>query len=133
VTGPSCSRPGEPGAGWSCTASRAGHPPPVLVLPGGETRLLDLPAGLPLGLGEDAFEETVIGLPAGATLALYTDGLVESHARPIDDGLDDLRAALSTALAAPDASLDAACEALASRLSKDGEDDSTLVLVRIRP
>jgi GAF domain-containing protein len=134
VTGPGRGQPGEPGAGgWSCTASRAGHPPPVLVLPGGETSLLDLPAGLPLGLGEDSFEETVIGLPAGATLALYTDGLVESHARPIDDGLDDLRAALSTALAAPDASLDATCEALASRLSKDGEDDSTLVLVRIRP
>ncbi|HEY0933708.1 MAG TPA: GAF domain-containing SpoIIE family protein phosphatase [Trebonia sp.] len=123
--------PGSDGA-WTCTASRAGHPPPVVVLPGGETRLLDLPAGLPLGLGEVAFEERVIDLPAGSTLALYTDGLVESHTRPLDDGLADLRAALSAALTTPDAPLEAVCEAVASRLSSYGEDDSTLVLARIR-
>lgn len=130
VTGPA---DGPAAGGWSCSVSRAGHPPPVVVLPGGEAVLLDLPAGLPLGLAEESFEETVIGLPAGATLALYTDGLIESRSRPIDDGLADLRAALSCALAAPDAPLEGACEAVVRRLSKDGEDDSTLVLARIRP
>jgi serine phosphatase RsbU (regulator of sigma subunit) len=130
MTGPAGdSHPGT----WTCTASRAGHPPPVVVLPGGATTLLELPAGLPLGLGEELFEETVLQLPAGSTLALYTDGLVESHARPIDEGLADLRASLSAALAAPDAPLDSACEAVAARLSRQTEDDSTLVLARIRP
>ena len=123
---------GPDGGVWSCSASRAGHPPPVVILPGGEARLLDLPAGLPLGLGEESFEETMIGLPAGATLALYTDGLVESRTRPIDDGLADLCEALSAALAAPGAPLDAACEAVTRRLAMHGEDDITLVLARVR-
>jgi serine phosphatase RsbU (regulator of sigma subunit) len=122
----------EPGS-WSCTVSRAGHPPPVVIMPGGKARLLDLPAGLPLGLGEESFEETVIMLPAGATLALYTDGLVENRSRSIDDGLAELCAALSAALAAPDTPLDAACKAVTRGLFKNGEDDITLVLARIRP
>ncbi|HLI38181.1 MAG TPA: GAF domain-containing SpoIIE family protein phosphatase [Streptosporangiaceae bacterium] len=129
VTGPPG---GAHGTGRSCAASRAGHPPPVLVLPGGTARVLDVPAGLPLGLGEESFEETTVGLPAGATLALYTDGLVESRARPIDDGLARLCAALATALAAPETTLEAACETVIRQLSGHGEDDTTLVLARIR-
>ncbi len=86
-------------AGSSCVAARAGHLPPVLALPGGATRVLDLPPGLPLGVGAHAFTATQISLPPGATLALYTDGLVESRTRPIDDGLTALRGALSSALA----------------------------------
>jgi serine phosphatase RsbU (regulator of sigma subunit) len=140
VTGPAAGPDGTPPTGsvsleagsWSCSASRAGHPPPVVILPGGEARLLDLPAGLPLGLDEESFEETMVRLPAGATLALYTDGLVESRSRPIDDGLADLCAALSAALAVPDAPLDAACAAVIRRLAKHGEDDITLVLARVR-
>jgi serine phosphatase RsbU (regulator of sigma subunit) len=65
-------------AGSSCVAARAGHLPPVLVLPGGETRVLDLPPGLPLGVGAGSFTATQVSLPPGATIALYTDGLVES-------------------------------------------------------
>jgi serine phosphatase RsbU (regulator of sigma subunit) len=130
VAGPAA---GLDAGSWSCSAGRAGHLPPVVVLPGGETRVLDLPAGLPLGLGEESFEETTFGLPAGATLALYTDGLVESRYRPIDAGLADLCAALAADLANPDASLDAACEAVTRKLSRHGEDDITLVLARIRP
>jgi serine phosphatase RsbU (regulator of sigma subunit) len=136
VTGPAVdltSVDGVDDGSWSCTVSRAGHPPPVVIMPGGETRLLDLPAGLPLGLGEESFEETVIRLPAGATLALYTDGLVENRSRSIDDGLAELCAALSAALAAPDTPLDAACKAVTRGLFKRGEDDITLVLARIRP
>ena len=68
----------DPSAG-SCVVAQAGHLPPVLVLPGGDTRVLDLPPGLPLGLGAEAFEATPVSLPPGATLALYTDGLVESR------------------------------------------------------
>jgi GAF domain-containing protein len=131
-----CAVLGSPGSshgtGRCCAASRAGHLPPVLILPGGTARVLDLPAGLPLGLGEESFEETTIGLPAGATLALYTDGLVESRARPIDDGMAGLCAALETALATPEAALDVACETVIRKLSEHGEDDITLVLARIR-
>jgi serine phosphatase RsbU (regulator of sigma subunit) len=119
-------------SGSSCVAGQAGHLPPVLVLPGGEARILDLPPGLPLGLGAESFDETRICLPPGATLALYTDGLVESRARPIDAGLTELRGALASALASPQAPLDEACEAVTQALCHHGEDDITLVLARIR-
>jgi GAF domain-containing protein len=122
----------DPSSG-SCVAAQAGHLPPVLVLPGGDTKVLDLPPGLPLGLGAEAFQATPVSLPPGATLALYTDGLVESRTRPIDDGTAALCSALASALADPVASLDAACKAVTQRLRQHGEDDITLVLARIRP
>jgi hypothetical protein len=119
-------------AGSSCVAAQAGHLPPVLVLPGGATRVLDLPPGLPLGLGAESFAASQIALPPGATLALYTDGLVESRTRPIDDGLAALQHALSSVLARPGGTLGGACEMVIQTLREHGEDDITLVLARIR-
>ncbi len=116
----------------SLVAAQAGHLPPVLVLPGGATRTLDLPPGLPLGLGAESFEVTQVSLPPGATLALYTDGLVESRTRSLDDGLAALRAALGSALAGPRATLGSACATVTQTLRQHGEDDITLVLARIR-
>jgi serine phosphatase RsbU (regulator of sigma subunit) len=117
----------------SCLIAQAGHQPPVLVIPGGATRILDLPPGLPLGLGAESFEATRISLPPGATLALYTDGLVESRTRPLDDGLAALCDMLSSALARPGATLGDASESVTRALRQHGEDDITLVLARIRP
>jgi len=117
----------------SCLIAQAGHQPPVLVLPGGTTMVLDLPPGLPLGLGAESFETTRISLPRGATLALYTDGLVESRTRPLDDGLAALRDMLSTALAGPRSVLGDASETVTRALRQHGEDDITLVLARVRP
>jgi len=119
-------------AGSSLVAAQAGHLPPVLVLPGGATRTLHLPPGLPLGLGAESFEVTQVSLPPGATLALYTDGLVESRTRSLDDGLAALRAALGSALAGPRATLGSACATVTQTLRQHGEDDITLVLARIR-
>ena len=117
--------------GNSCVVARGGHPPPVLALPGGTTEILDLPAGLPLGLGAGPFLETRTDLPAGATLALYTDGLVESRTRALDNGLATLRGALSSALAQPGGTLDSCCETVTQELRQRG-DDITLMLARIR-
>ena len=49
----------------SCVTAQAGHLPPVLVLASGETQVLELPPGLPLGLGAETFESTRISLPPG--------------------------------------------------------------------
>jgi serine phosphatase RsbU (regulator of sigma subunit) len=130
-------------AGSSCLVARAGHPPPVLALPGGAAQVLDLPPGLPLGLRAGTFEARRFDLPPGATLALYTDGLVESRSRPIDQGmaalqqaldgaLADHSAALDAALADHSAALDAACAQVIGTLQEQGEDDLTLVLARVR-
>jgi Stage II sporulation protein E (SpoIIE)/GAF domain len=121
----------DPSGGPSGIA-QAGHLPPVLVLPGGETEVLDLPPGLPLGLGAGSFQVTEFTLIPGATLALYTDGLVESRTRPIDDGLAALRGALSSALAEPGGTLDGACQTVTQLLYEHGEDDITLMLARTR-
>jgi serine phosphatase RsbU (regulator of sigma subunit) len=117
----------------SCLISQAGHHPPVLVLPGGTTRVLNLPPGLPLGLGEERFETSRVSLPPGSVLALYTDGLVEGRTRTLDAGLAALRDALGSALAEPSASLAGACQAITQMLPGHDEDDMTLVLARIRP
>ncbi len=119
-------------AASSCVVAKAGHPPPVLALPDGHTELPDLPAGLPLGLAAGSFETVQIDLPPGAVLALFTDGLVESRTRPLEDGLHALRDALGAALAKPGATLDGACEEIIQALRQRGEDDLTLLLARIR-
>ncbi|MEV0961788.1 SpoIIE family protein phosphatase [Streptomyces sp. NPDC049910] len=78
-----------------CTFANAGHLPPVLVEPGEEALMLDVPPGMPLGVGGEPFEEVQVELPEGALLALYTDGLVESRDHPLDEGLGAFRRALT--------------------------------------
>jgi serine phosphatase RsbU (regulator of sigma subunit) len=119
-------------SGGASKIVQAGHLPPVLVLPDGVTEVLDLPPGLPLGLGAGSFQVTQFRLTPGATLALYTDGLVESRTRTFDDGLAALRAALSSALAEPGSTLDGACQTVTELLREHGEDDITLLLARSR-
>lgn len=71
----------------------AGHPPPLIVHADGTTALAEGPAGSPLGAALfPTYDETVAALPAGSTLALYTDGLVERADRPLSAGLDELLA-----------------------------------------
>jgi hypothetical protein len=118
-------------ADGSCLVVRAGHLPPVLALPGGATQVLDLPPGLPLGLGAEDFRARRFAVPPGATLALYTDGLVESRSRPVDRGMAALQESLAGALADPSASLDSVCERVTGTLREHGEDDITLVLARV--
>ena len=77
-------------AGRVCWA-RAGHPPPLLADTDG-VRLLDGDGHGPvLGLtGRAPYTEGVADLEPGATLVLYTDGLVERRGEVIDEGLDRL-------------------------------------------
>ncbi len=116
----------------ACLIAKAGHPPPVLALPGGATEVLDLPDGLPLGLAAGPFAVTRLELPPGGVLALYTDGLAESRTRPLGDGLAAMRETLSAALAQPGTTLDRCCETVTQALRQRGEDDITLLLARIR-
>ncbi len=111
----------------SCVIARAGHLPPVLARPDLSTLVVDLPAGLPLGLGPTAFHAVQVTLPPRATLALYTDGLVESRSRPFDEGILALRAALATS----SGPLQATCDAITRSLRRHPENDTTLILARI--
>ncbi|MFI1832815.1 SpoIIE family protein phosphatase [Streptomyces olivaceoviridis] len=113
-----------------CALARAGHPPPVLLRPGGRPQQLDLPAGPPLGLGGLPFESTEVDLPEGTVLALYTDGLVQSRERDLDAS----RELLHRALGRDTDSLDEACDFVLHALLPGGAapDDVALLLARTR-
>ncbi len=57
-----------------------GHPPPVLVNPDGTASYLEMPAGLPLGLGHH-YRDAAVPWVAGQRLLMYTDGLSEARDR----------------------------------------------------
>ncbi|GGY03632.1 SpoIIE family protein phosphatase [Streptomyces tanashiensis] len=112
-----------------CTFANAGHLPPVLVEPGEEALLLDVPPGMPLGVGGEPFEEVEVELPEGALLALYTDGLVESRDHPLDEGLQAFRRALTD----PARPLEDVCDRVLTSLNTGhGEDDIALLMARIQ-
>jgi serine phosphatase RsbU (regulator of sigma subunit) len=110
----------------------AGHPPPVVVTPDGEARLLeDAPADLLLGVSpESARQDRLTPLPAGSTVLLYTDGLVERRDRDIDDGLRELVAVVGECAALPLPEL--ADRVLERLFLPDAEDDVALLAVRLR-
>ena len=71
--------------------SSAGHPPPVIAIPGQPTALADIAADVMIGVAADAERHvTTLKTPPGTLLCLYTDGLIERPRRPIDDGLAQL-------------------------------------------
>ncbi|WP_405592915.1 SpoIIE family protein phosphatase [Streptomyces sp. NBC_01190] len=111
-----------------CTIANAGHLPPVVVEPGETPLLLEVPRGVPLGVGGEPFEEIEVELTDGALLALYTDGLVESRSLPLDEGLDAFR----DSLAGPARPLEDVCDhVLATLDTAHGEDDIALLMARI--
>ncbi|MFJ9539539.1 SpoIIE family protein phosphatase [Streptomyces sp. NPDC101225] len=113
-----------------CAMARAGHPPPVVVPPGGAPRQVELPAGPPLGLGGLPFESTELELREGSVLSFYTDGLIESRERDVDASHRLLCEALSTY----SDSLDETCDRVLHRLLPTGgaPDDVALLLARTR-
>jgi PAS domain S-box-containing protein len=112
----------------TCELSSAGHLPPVLVTADGSAELIDVPGGVPLGVGGVEFGTVEVELAPGSLLALYTDGLVENRGEPIDTGLDTLTRLLRNA----GPSLQRASDSLLSALSPEPDDDVALLLVRTR-
>ncbi len=84
------------------TYATAGHLPAVVRNGDGATARLDPRPDPPLGPAR-SFHPRQSVLEPGATLVLYTDGLVERRTEPIDIGLDRLEQACREGPAAPDA------------------------------
>jgi anti-sigma regulatory factor (Ser/Thr protein kinase) len=116
-----------------CEIARAGHVPPLLVLPDGSTEVLHRVApGLPLGLGSEVgtYGSLEIEVPEGALFVLCTDGLLENKARDIDSGLDLLRANLAD----PHRPLQEICDHVVEELDLNRDrDDIALLIARVHP
>ncbi|WP_329075546.1 SpoIIE family protein phosphatase [Streptomyces niveus] len=114
------------------TYSSAGHPPPALLHHDGTMTFLDRATDPPLGARPEHVPrpEASTAFTEGATLVLYTDGLVERRYEDIDAGLDRLAGSLVRhGQAAPEALADAL---LADLLPATGNtDDTALVIIRL--
>jgi serine phosphatase RsbU (regulator of sigma subunit)/integral membrane sensor domain MASE1 len=109
----------------------AGHPPMLLVGPRGRCRFLDDGRSWPIraGSGSRGVHGTAV-LEEGATLVLYSDGLVERRGEPIDRGLARLAASAERAAAL---GVEAFCAALVADLlgERHVQDDVVVVAVRL--
>nr|WP_309475059.1 SAV_2336 N-terminal domain-related protein [Streptomyces parvulus] len=114
------------------TIASAGHPPPVLLHPGGRAEVLRVPPGVPIGVGGVDFEAVELDAPAGATLLLYTDGLVESRLRDVWTGIEQLRVRLAEAAQATGPGhlppLEALCDDVLNMLGPGDRDDDIALL-----
>jgi serine phosphatase RsbU (regulator of sigma subunit) len=110
------------------TYSCAGHLPPVLLQPGEATVLLDGATGPPLGVRSGGLPQARVAYAPGATLLLYTDGLVERRGEDIDEGLGRLTCSLSRNRALrPEPLADALLSDLG--VSAGAADDTALVVI----
>jgi serine phosphatase RsbU (regulator of sigma subunit) len=116
------------------TLVNAGHLRPALVEANGSRSFLEGASGLPLGILEgERYEETVVELPRGATLLLFTDGLTEAASRGgerFDEGEFERGLAELAGLPAPEAA-----DRLLGRVERFGggdfADDVTLILASL--
>lgn len=113
------------------TIANAGHLPPILAVPGQPSGTASVAADALIGAEQpQAREISVVDLPLGAVLCLYTDGLVERREWPIDDGIERLCKAIQAI--EPEACCASAMAAMAGA-SPHSDDVALLVFRRGRP
>ncbi|WHM40688.1 PAS domain S-box protein [Streptomyces sp. BPTC-684] len=121
-----------PDAG-AMTVCSAGHLPALVATPGDSVRALPVPVSAPLGVGGILHQQSRVVLPPGATLVLYTDGLIETPGSDIEHRVAELITTLEGAFAATQ-DLEAAADHVLTALLPDTEghdDDVTLLLARL--
>ncbi|CAL9660404.1 hypothetical protein SUDANB15_06949 [Streptomyces sp. enrichment culture] len=111
---------------WRLLWTNAGHPPPLLVAHDGRARYLAEEHGVLLGAGSHGPRPDVVAeLPPGSTLVMYTDGLIESPGRSLDEGLHLLRRHAASLAHRP---LEAFTDLLLERARPSGNDDDVALL-----
>ena len=111
------------------TFASAGHPPPLVLGPEG-VRFLEGGRSVPVGAaGPTAFQETTATLPPGASLLLYTDGLVERRDVPLERRLDELADAAGQA----DGGLERLCDSVLAGVLGERRPSDDVALLAVRP
>ncbi|MFB4299498.1 SpoIIE family protein phosphatase [Actinomadura sp. NTSP31] len=110
----------------------AGHLPPLLAGPSGDTEYLTVPPAPPLGVaGGAAIESREFTVEDGSLFVIYTDGLVENRGRDIDDGLARLKGIFGPG--AVDRPMeDLAKATLAGVYADQHRDDIAVLIARLR-
>ncbi|MFI1510311.1 SpoIIE family protein phosphatase [Streptomyces sp. NPDC020597] len=109
------------------TLASAGHPLPLIISPDGARSPVPAHPGPPLGIGGLPFEAAEFDVPEGSLLALYTDGLLESRDRDVDQRITELEHALNHSAT----SLEALCDTVIDAMLPDRRtDDAALLLAR---
>jgi PAS domain S-box-containing protein len=107
--------------------ANAGHPPPLMIGPAGDTEYLQDAPGTMLGACPDMPQQAGRRqLAPGTSLLLYTDGLIEDRRRDIGVGMRTLAATLSRATARTASELCAAAEGVLRNVG-DRTDDICLL------
>ncbi len=116
----------------SLSYANAGHPAPLVVMPDGDVRWLAMAGSPPLGVPTTAGHAGQISqLPPGATVVLYSDGLIERRRVPLDIGFARLAASAAQHAAAD---VDQLADAILADLTDDHiADDVIVVCVRWTP
>ena len=107
--------------------ANAGHLPALVRAADGSTSFLAKPASPPLGAGPGApSTESSFTLAPGSTLALYTDGLVETRDHSLDHGLGRLAAAAGRS----QGDVERLADDILTALPEGREDDVALLVLR---
>ena len=117
--------PGEEAIRWV----NAGHMPPLMVGPEGAPELLDGAHSVPLGvLPFPSFDEASAPMPAGSSVVLYTDGLIERPGVVIDDGMALLAQVVDGVGPEPEL----LCDHVLATLVPDGNASDDVALLALR-
>ncbi|WP_435986983.1 MASE1 domain-containing protein [Terrabacter sp. LjRoot27] len=110
--------------------TNAGHPP-ALAFADGHGTYLEGALSPPVGVTADgSFTEASQVLPPGATLLLYTDGLVERRGVSLTTGLDRLDREAS---AVPDDDIESLCERLLDTFLDEEHIEDDVAILAMRP
>jgi serine phosphatase RsbU (regulator of sigma subunit)/anti-sigma regulatory factor (Ser/Thr protein kinase) len=119
----------DPDAGTMRLASAA-HPPPLVIQPSGAATFVEGARGSPLGARQyPSYEEGVVMLEPGASVVIFTDGLVETPDASLEEGLERLRAGIGTLPQDPEQLSEALLELRFAETAP--RDDVAIVVVRL--
>jgi serine phosphatase RsbU (regulator of sigma subunit) len=121
----------DPDSG-TCHLASAGHVPAAVRQPDGSVEFVTAHGGAALGVdARGTLGEELFSLEPGSTLVLFTDGLVETRGRSLEEGFERLAVALSAA----SESADDICEYLIREMQRGRlqEDDVAVLVIRRLP
>jgi len=109
----------------------AGHPPPIVIAADG-ARYLEPPRQPPIGVARTStYGELVVELDPGATIVLYTDGLIDRRDMALDEGMEQLLTAAGSDRGRP---VEAVCRDLIKALvPNEATDDIALLAMERLP